>query len=105
MKDLVGFVTIARVALLQRTLSPPEFNRHLRPCCYVGSGWRRLLASQAAADRIQIQAILLGHFDRRSHALSQEGRNDDSALLDIQYNRAAGWKMSRNRRPSRGLRF
>ena len=64
------------------------------------SGRWGLLPRYPAAHCIQIQSAFLGHFNRGSNPFAQERWNDNSALLDIQHNRAPGCKMKWDLRPS-----
>src|SRR5581483_7532039 len=62
---------------------------------------RRLFVANATAQGVQLQSTLLGHFNRRTHSLSDERRNHNSTLLNIKHDRAAGW--IRNRDTGRGF--
>ena len=53
-----------------------------------------LLASHAAAHRIQIQTALFRQFDCAAHAFSREGWHDDSTLLYVQNDGPNGWQMT-----------
>ena len=67
----------------------PELHGHSRPGGHVGSGDRRLLSRYTAAYRFELQTGILRGFDRAAHGLSHEGRDFDSALLDVENDGAA----------------
>ena len=59
----------------------------------MGSGEGRLLSRYAAADRIELQAGILGSFDRAADGLSDKGWDFDSTLLDVEDDGAARWQL------------
>ena len=63
---------------------PPELHRDSRPRSHVSSGDGRLLAGDSAAYGVKLQAEILGGFDRAAHRFADEGRDFDSALLDVE---------------------
>jgi len=58
----------------------------------MGTGLRRLLTCQAAAHGFEVQTSIFSGLYGTAHGLANEGRHFDPALLDIQNDRARGWK-------------
>ena len=68
---------------------PSELYRHARACGDVRSGGGGLLAGEAAANRIELKAGVLGGFYGAAKRLADEGGDFDAALLYVEHYRAA----------------
>jgi hypothetical protein len=69
-----------------------ELHGHSRTGYNMSSSCRGLLAGQAAADGFQVEANILRSFHGASNRLSDEGRNFDAALLDIEHHSSCRWQ-------------
>src|SRR5581483_4750756 len=52
---------------------------------HMGTFRRRLFPRNTAADSVKFQAAVLGSLDGRAHCLTQERRDYDAALLNIEH--------------------
>jgi hypothetical protein len=53
-------------------LLPTELHRHVRSCCYVRSGWRRLLPGHAASYGLEFETGVFRSFYGGAHGLADE---------------------------------
>ena len=61
----------------------------------MSSGGRSLLARDSAADWLEFQANILSRFHSTAYGLAHERGDFDSALLDVEDDRAAYRKLRR----------
>lgn len=66
-----------------------------RPSRDVRTGLRRLFASDAAADGVEVESGILRGFNGNTQIFAEEGRDLNPSLFHVENHHSAGWQFLR----------